>query len=1171
MHHRPAVRLTLFLAAGLLLLPVAGYPQASQGSVGGRILDPSGAVVAGAQLVLRNMAGGVEVKRVSEKDGSYNFPNLTPGTYELTVTSAGFKPYIQRDIAVRLGADIRIDVKLELGAQTEQVEVTGASPMNYDSGSHEDSIAPDTLEQLPLLVSGTVRSSAAFAILMPGVSTGGQANPFDARINGGMQSGDEAVLDGASMQEGFMSQSGMVSIYQDFPFSPDMVSEVKVVSSSYAPEYGASTSGQVVAVTKSGTDQFHAALFEYYRDDSLNATQWGVEQKPINTQHNFGANVGGPMKVPGLWSNSVKTYFYVNLEGFRTQGGVNAPVVSIPSMKERNGDFSDWRDANGNLIPIYDPATTKVLPDGTVTRQQFPGNIIPADRINPLAQGWLKYLPTPTRDGPLNNYQGTPVPDTILGDSNYLFGRFDSYIGQKDHLAISLWFQRAPLKFASVLPQQLASEDTSDPQNSSVHRVNWDHTFSPDLLSHMAFGYLNRNEGYGCVNQQFANDLPQIPGVISHDVPSEITFSDGFAQWGCQNGINELNVTTRPTYVLNDILTWVKGTHTIKGGFEYRNIGGNTHTTVNEQGTFAFDRGATGLLGINSGNPIASFLLGTVDNANMNVYATNTAYARQKAWIFHLGDTWRVTSKLTVDYGLRWDYFSPSSEKYNRMSFFDPNGVNPDAGGRLGRLAFAGSSWGDASYGAPYPEKPWYGGLAPRLGMTYALTDKTLLRAGWGIFYDRAYYPDWGAGIAQDGFTSNVAFSSTLGGLQPAFLLQDGFPQNYVAPPFIDSGYRNGQDLTYRTLDGNQRARSQQWNLTIDHEIRPGFVLSLAYVGSHGWRLLSNNAPLNALDPALLSLGPALYDEFEPGQTELDGVPVPYDGWVEQMQSCAPSLAQALLPYPQYCSQLQALTENYGKSTYHSLQAKIEKRFSGGTYLLVSYTLSRLYTSASDNIQRSALTWNGASGVISPYEQSRNWALAADDTTHVLSAALVWDVPFGRNASSGLSKALLHGWQLSTIFRYSSGVPFFFRSSQCNVPGQFRVGCIPSINGNPFAQDVGSYDPGKGPLFNTGAFENPNDFNFYYGNGDRITSYRQQSYRNQDISLIKNTKLGGRVNLQLRISAFNVWNWHVFTTSSQNDWYSPAFDTDIASPDFGQWTGSVSNPRNIQLSARLEF
>jgi len=1169
MHGRRVARFSLlFLVAGLLLLPVASYPQASQGSIRGIVTDPSGAVVANAEIVLRNLGGGVEVRRTSEGDGSYQFPNLAPGTYEVIVMSAGFKPHLQRSVAVRLGADVRVDVKLELGAQTEQIEVSGSSAMDYDSGAKEDSIAPETLDQLPLLVSGTVRSSASFAILMPGISTGGTANPFDARINGGQQSGDEAVLDGASMQQGFMSQSGMVSIFQDFPFSPDMVSEVKVVSSSYAPEYGASTSGQLVAVTKSGTDAFHASVFEYYRDDSLNATQWGQDEKPINTQHNFGANIGGPAKIPGLWSNSVKTYFYVNLEGFRTEGGVNSPTVSIPSALERAGDFSDWRDASGNLIPIYDPATTQVLPNGTVTRQPFPGNVIPADRISPLAQEWLQYLPSPSRGGPLNNYTGTPVPDTILGDSNYYFGRFDMYVGQKDHFAVSLWHQRAPIKFNSVLPQQLASEDLSDPQNSWVNRLNWDHTFSPDLLNHMSFGYLNRNEGYGCVNAEFVDTLPKIPGVAANTVPPQISFSDGFATWGCNSGRPELNITTRPTYVLNDILTWVRGSHTIKAGFEYRNIGGNIHNDGGQAGSFNFGRGATGLLGVNSGNPIASFLLGAVDNANVDFRDTTDQYPRQSAWIFHLGDTWRATSKLTLNYGLRWDYFSPSSEKYNRLSFFDPTGANPAAAGRPGRLAFAGDEWGAASYGKPYPEDKFLGGFAPRLGFTYALDEKTLLRGGWGLFYDRAFYPGWGGGISQDGFASNVAFSSTLGGLQPAFLLQNGFPQNFVAPPFIDSGFRNGQDLLYRTLDGNERPRSQQWNITLDREIARGFTASLAYVGSRGTRLPSNNRPLNALDPALLSLGDLLYNEYSSDSDVIAGVPVPYPGWVDQMQSCAPSLAQALLPYPQYCSSLQGLNENHGKSIYHSAQAKVEKRFSGGTFFLVSYTLSRLYTSGTDNIQRDALTWSGASGVISPFEESRNRALAVDDVTHVLSAAMVWDVPFGKN-STGLGKALLDGWQVSGIFRYSSGIPFFFRSGFCNVPGQFRAGCLPSLSGDPFAQDISSFDPGKGSLFNAGAFENPDAFNFYYGRGDRVTGYRGQSYRNMDVSLIKNTRLGRGVDLQLRLSAFNVFNWHVFNPSGE--WGDAAFTTDISSPDFGLWNGAVTNPRNIQLSARLQF
>jgi hypothetical protein len=1177
MHDRRLVPFSLLLAAALLMLPVASHAQNVNGSVAGTVSDPSGSAVPGVDLVLKNVATGVELQRTSASDGTYSFRNVAPGSYQLRATLAGFQTY-QTNLDVRLSSNVRLDVSLTLGSQTEQVEVVGAASDFSYTGQREDGIAPDTLTELPLQMNTSgPRSSAAFVILMPGVTTGGTANPYDSRINGGTSTSEEAVLDGASMQEGFMSQGGMVALFQDFPYSPDMVSEVKVVTSTYAPEYGATTSGQVTAVTKSGTDRFHGAVFEYFQDDSLNARQWGAEDKSLLRKHNFGANVGGPMKIPGLWSNSVKTYFYVDVEGYRQTGGATRSTFSIPSLKERSGDFSDWVDASGNLIPIYDPATTQVLPDGTVTRQPFPGNIIPANRISPLAQQWLQYLPQPTSGGPLNNYlEPTAVPDTILGDSNYFFGRFDTYIGQKDHVFVSLWFQRAPAKFYSHLPHELSFDTYSDPQNSSVHRLNWDHTFSTNLLNHVTFGYLNRNEGYGSINADAVDKLPQIAGVASHDFPPTIAFGDGFAQWGDPNGGNLGNITTRPTYQLSDLVTWITGSHTVKLGAEYRNIGGNVHSHVNTAGTFNFGRGATSILGVNSGNPVASFLLGAVDNANVNFYTVDAWYPRQTAWIFHAGDTWNVSSKWTLNYGLRWDYFTPSSEKYDKLSFFDPNGQNPSAGGRLGRLAFAGNGYGDASYGAPYPETRWYGGFAPRLGVSYALNDKTVLRAGWGIFYDRAYYPDWGGGMNTEGFNSNPAFSSTLGGLDPAFYLQDGFPQSFTPPPFIQSDYDNGKGIYYRALDANERARSQQWSLSVDHRLSPGFTVSLAYVGTRGKRLFSNNYPVNVLDPNYLSLGNALNDEFQSGDTSLHGVPVPYDGWIEQMQngSCAPSLAQALLPYPQYCGTLVALNENHGTTTYHSLQAKVEKRFTSGTFLLVSYTLSRTWTSASDATQKSAETWNGAGGLISPYEQDRNWALSADDVTHVLSAALVWDIPVGKGKKfvdkGGAANALLGGWTLSTIFRYSSGLPLYFRSSYCNVPGQFGAGCIPSSTGSIFAQDLGSYDPNKGPLFNVNAFESANDFNFYWGNGPRITDYRSFSYKNQDLSLYKNTKLFKDINLQLRIEAFNIWNWHNFTYSGDVGSSQP-FNTDIASPDFGLWSGNVTPPRVIQLAARLEF
>jgi hypothetical protein len=1176
MRNALAIRSPLLVLAALV--PLVAHAQSFNGSVTGRVLDQSGAVVSGAELVLKNVATGLETRRTSTESGEYAFRNLTPSTYELRATAANFGPTTHPGLEVRMNSDLRVDVTLNVGGTAEEVTVTGATTLNFESGAHEDGIAPDTLQQLPLLVSGTVRSSAAFVILAPGVSTGGTANPFDARINGGQALGDEAVLDGVSMQQGHMSQSGMVSLFQDFPFSPDMVSEMRVLTSSYEPQYGASTSGQVIATTKSGGESFHGALFEYFRNDRLNATQFGADQKPINTQHNFGANIGGPIKLPGLWSGKMKSYFYVNAEGFRIEGGVNRPTISIPSMRQRSGDFSDWRDASGNLIPIYDPATTRTGPDGTIIRDPFPGNIIPANRINPLAREWLSRLPTPTNNDPLNNYLApAPIPDTILGDSNYLMARFDTYIGSRDHVAISLWHQRAPAKFLSILPREIATETYSDPQNSWVNRLNWDHTFGPNLLHHLSFGYLNRNEGYGCVDAVAVDEIPKIPGVPnSSTYPPQLNFSDGFSSFGCNQGINEGNISTRPTYIANNLLTWIKGDHTWKFGLEYRNIAGNIHNNGNESGTFGFGRGATGILGQNSGSPIASFLLGAVDNANAAFRSVSTVYPRQAAYAVHVGDTWKASSKLTLNLGLRWDIFTPSREKFNRFSFLDPNGPNPGAGGRPGRLAFAGDEYGAASYGAEYPEELYKKAFAPRLGLTYGFNQKTVFRAGWGIFYDRAYYPGWGGAISQDGFTYDAAFSSRLGGLEPAFLLQQGLPQNFARPPFIQSDYRNGQSILYRPLDANERARSHQWNLTLDREVGNDFMVSAAYVGSRGVRLFSNNRSINVLDPALLSLGTRLYDEFQPGQQVLHGVSQPYAGWREQMTGCAPSLAQALLPYPQYCGELQGINENHGKSWYHSAQFKGEKRFSGGTYALISYTLARLMTSGTDNIQRDALTWSGASGVISPFEEERNYALASDDVTHTLSAALVYELPIGKGRKfldrGGVANAILGGWTASTVFRYSSGIPFFFRSSFCNVPGQFGVGCIPAIKegANPWAQDKGSFDPAKGPLFNKDAFESVDSFNFYYGRGERVTDLRSFAYKNQDLTLVKNTSLGGRVNLQLRFEAFNLWNWHIFNASGSINQVS-AFNTDLASPEFGQWSGAVSNPRNIQIAARLEF
>ncbi|HEY8549145.1 MAG TPA: TonB-dependent receptor [Vicinamibacterales bacterium] len=1180
---RPVVRLLLGL---LLVLPPLAGAQSFNGAITGVVTDSTGAVVPDVALTLRNISTNeVVATTVSGPEGEYAFRNLTPAPYEVTATKDGFQQVVLQDITVTLSSQVRVDVTLPVGTLEQTVEVVGGGSILGTTGTQQHGISPETLSKLPLMFESGPRSSAGFAVLMPGVSTGGRSNAFDARINGGLQSGDEATVDGVSMQQGFMSQGGMVSIFQDFPMSPDMVSEVKVLTSNYAPEYGASLSGQIMAVTKSGGSEFRGAVFEYFRNDALNARQWGADEKTPLEKHNFGANLGGPAKVPFLWSDKVKSYFYFNYEGYRQEGGTNQPTLSIPSLAQRNGDFRDWRDDAGNLIPIYDPVTLRPDGRGGFIKDQFMGcdgntpNVICPDRISPIVRAWLDALPTPTNDQPLNNYLAPAIPDTILGNSDYYMGRFDVQIGSTDHMFLSVWHQRAPAKFASTLPQPISNDTFSDPQNSWVSRFNYDRTFSSRLLNHLSMGYLNRNEGYGSVNQSFVGDFPQIPGVAGSNVPPVMTFSDGYAQLGNNSGVNVGNITTRPTFIINDMVTWTLERHTLKFGMEFRAIMGNIHDNTNLAGTFSFARGATGLIGQNSGSPVASFLLGAVDSANASFRSVDSWYPRQNAWVLHAGDTWRINNRLTVDYGLRWDYFSPSSEKFDRLSFFDPLGANPGAGGRPGRLAFAGTGYGEASFGRRYPEEEWYGGFAPRLGAVFTVDDKTVVRSGYGIFYTQAFYPGWGGGISLDGFSNTPTFSSTLGGIQPAFLLEQGFPQNFTPPPDIRSDYRNGQGILYRPLDANERPYSHQWNITVERELLRDVSLSAAYVGTAGRRLPSALAPLNAIDPRFLSMGNALYDEFQPGMTSLHGVPLPYEGWVEQMTGCAPSVAQALRPYPQYCDDLTGLNENYGESQYHSLQLKLEKRYSGGTYALVSYTLSRTTSSGSDNTQ--STSWAGNQAVISPFERERNKAVTQDDTPHVLSVAFAYELPFGQGRrfldQGGLTNALLGGWQVSTIFRYSSGLPFFFRvqGTACNVPEQFRAGCIPAIV-NPdllFAQDKGDFDPNAGPLFNRAAFEPVEAFNFYWGRGNRIEEdVRGFSYRNQDVSFIKNTPLPGGQNLQFRVELFNVWNWHVFgARGSIFGDMTGAFNLDLASPNFGRWAGGVSDPRNIQLAVRYEF
>ncbi len=1183
-----------------------GFGQDVNASLAGTITDSTGAVIPGAKLTLTNEASGAQQEFESDGAGQYSFRNLPPGKYDLAVSATGFESSIHKGIELAVNQAARVEIALTPGQSSQTVTVSGDAPLlNYDTPTLEGGVSPETLQSFPLVVSGAPRSSVTVAILMPGVTTGGGGNAYNARTNGGIITGDEALVDGATASEGYMNQSGMVSLQTDFGMSPDITSEVKILSSNYDSQFGNSTSGQLIVQTKSGGEHFHGAAYEYLRNDFFNAAQYGAASKPADKENDFGANVGGPIWIPHYHGKDafLKGYFYFNWEGFQDHGSANSATLSIAPTAARSGDFSA---VGSQLYYPNDPAKY-----GALAAQPIPNNQIDPAFEDPIAKAFLAAEPTPTNDGQLNNYfipksgQGS-----LTNSENVYFWRVDANVGQKDHLYYTYWWQFTGVNSQSDLPIAISTASPASPENAPIQRLNWEHTLNSRMTNHATFGYLNRNEGYFALNGKAS--LPTVPGVADQTFLPEMTFGAGYSTLGNNAGPDSTqNLTTRGTWAVNEVFTRLQGKHSLTAGVEWKLAGTSIHSSGNQGGTFNFQPDTTGNSVLGSpGDAQASFFLGAVASANVGYLNIKAKYPRQIGWAFHAGDSWRLNQKLTVSYSLRWDYISPFVDKHNNLSFIDPYGPNPDAvtaSGTelLGRLAFSGTKFGAASYGGRYPEQAFNGGWAPRVGFAYSFNEKTVLRAGYGIYFGQAFYPGWGGGLAQDGFNKNLTLTEAAsnGGQTPAIYLESGIsPEQVGVTSNISSGADNGQQPSlYRPRDGNHRPYSSQWNLTLERQLPANTLFSLSYVGTKGTHLPSALSPINSLNPfssSIEAIGTDLSTSYTaangPAVFAAHGVAPPYVGWADQMQACSPTLAQALLPFPQYCGPLAGLNEQHGTSIYHSLQAKVERRLQGGLYILGSLTWQKMFTNASNNTQSTNNTGAGSggnSGAFSPFDPSRrDYALAPDDVPVTTSVAAVYDLPFGANqrflSHGGFVNTLVGGWQTSPIFRSEGGIPFSFWSSNCATnsllqtagSNAFREFCVPGeVSGAAaLAQDRNHFDPAKGSLFNPAGFESAEAFNTfgYTGFGNAVSNVRGPSYRNLDISFTKNTRIGERFNFKFAANFFNAFNNHYFVSQGGNNGGTGyAFVTDVAAAgnSFGSWNHSVSTPRTIQFVGRFEF
>jgi hypothetical protein len=1203
---------TSLMFAALLILAGLKAEAQYRSTISGTVMDPTGAIVPRATVTITNTATNTANTSVTNEAGIYSFPELTAGVYSLKVTAAGFETYVQSGIEVALDTSSRVDVKLVIGNVTTNVSVVeNASPLDYDNVTISADIPPEVENQLPAEVSSKPRVAGSFAAFLPGVnSTRGISGFSNMSINGGMQNGQEATLDGVSMQEGDLSQGGVVAM-GDYGLSPDILTEIKVDTSNYGMQFGNIAGGVIEMTTRSGTDQLHGDLYEYLKNRDLNSRAFDSIRSPDN-EHEYGGGVGGPIKPHWGFTPRIRAFYFFNFGQYRQKGGANPPVLTIPTLQELgeaapgsgslkatapygtyNFDFSDYVNSSGAIIPIYDPNTT-VVSGSTVTRQQFIGcdglhpNVICATYpgLSKRAAVWNSFLPSiRTSAATTNNYLlPSALPDAILeGAWQYMY-RFDMYIDQSDHIAVSVWHQGAPRKYNTELPIQLSNQQLfGDPESSWLNHLNWEHTFSVNLINHFAFGYQDRHEGEGVLNYSYVNVLPQIPGVANNtQAPPGITFSGGPGgqPYGSTDGYPEAHINSRPEYIPNDLLTWVRGKHQFTFGAEYRAVTGSQTSATSEAGTFGFSTAQTGLATGTNGNPQASFLLGQVATTDSEFYSAHESRKRQFVEAVFGGDTWRVTPKLTVNYGLRWDHDGPLKDKAGIQAWTDLSRLNEEAGGEKGAIVFGSPVAGNAYAGTSAPEKPFMLAYAPRFGFVLAPRPNLTVAAGYGISWDQLYIGSEGS---QTGWDNTPTYTGTgVSSLGEAMNLDGTFPGDTLAGvpitlPDFDIGIGNGGVVNAAWRDpvhGARRPYSQQWNLRIARQVGSNASVSVAYVGSKATHVRSDVNPQNVLNPALLTLGSDLAAVFAPGSNSLTlsnghTYQAPYNGWSSQMLGCSPTVAQSLLPYPQFCITLVEPLESSGFESYNSLQVTGEKRLQHGLYVMANFTWAKL-------IGMGAQEGGGLeASVYSPFQHYRYHELSSIDDPETFNAEVIYTLPFGRGQrflhSSKLLDEFIGGWNITDATHMNGGQPLAF-SATCTRPSQFVAsGCYATkLPGQDILAmskkqvDQAIYNHTAYSVFNKSAFDSSTNFTYNYvlTSGQQFTGARGFGYVNYDISLGKSFPISEKVKFKLQGQFFNAFNQHTLGTS---------FGTSLTASTFGQYTGTTSNPRQGQIVGRIEF
>ncbi len=1154
-----------------LLFACASFAQTATGIIQGHVTDSTGAAVPAARVSIENPSTNVRQTTSTNESGVFTQLYLLPGAYKVTVEKTGFEKSIASDVRVNVQQTVSLEMSLKVGEVNTTVEVTGSVAQVNTTNSTVSTVI-DNKKILDLPLNG--RNVMALANLVPGVIPGGG---YAGWISGGRNANTEVTIDGTSI----VLPENNVSI-QQLAITPsvDSIEEFTVITNALSAELGRTAGGAINISTRGGTNKIHGSAFDFLRNSALNSNSWGnnrngARKNPVKNNQ-FGGTIGGPIVLGKLYNGRNKTFFFFSEQSERQRSAASGSAT-VPTAEWRNGDFSNLRNGNGVLTVVYDPESVVPQTDAQgvryFTRTALPGNRVPASKFSPLSKALLPLYPTENTT-PTNQFTRTSNyfnSGTAINENDKFDIRLDHNFTEK----FKVW-GRGSYGVVNNKPFNGFGNIATSIGDGPLHQDNYAHTgtavytYSPSTVFQFTYGFTRFAQQRFPFSRDY--DIRQL-GFPQYMYDAAAAQGLEFPQFSVSNfsNLGQAGFTTLLQFPSSHNLrfdtTKILSKHTLKFGYQYNKLFMNFTQLGQPAGQFSFgdtftkaDSRAPGVNTIGSG--LASLLYGLATGGTQShTFAAATASSYYGLFI---QDDWRITQRLTLNIGLRWDTDIPHTERFNRLSYFDYDAPSPIAG----RVAQFPNLRGAMKFVTPDHRRQTptdLNNIGPRFGFAYRVNQKTVFRGAYGVLYGVSVMQAAGTSGSSgtQGFQSSSGFvASNDGGGTPFATMSNPFPNGLNTPLGGAEGPRSGSFTELGGSIGDSffnnwvTPMGQQWNATLQRELGGGWLVETGYLGSK-WQHLNDgesSMTYNQLPSSFLSLGSQLLGS--------NMVPNPFFNIIPNhpqtlFNRSTIEYNQLLRPFPQYRG-VNAFRKPQGNSLYHSFTLGITKRYANGLSSQISFTGGKLIDDVSQTV-----TFLGAAGTKQDfYNRQAERSISAQDVSKRLVISVDYELPFGRGKKFGgnMPKAadmIAGGWQVNSILTFQAGLPLAFSNNGQNTVGLGNPGQRVTVNGkNPRLEG-----PIEGRLmrfFDTSVFSiTPN---FRFGNMSRFApNLRAPGTRNVDFSLFKTFSIAERWRLQVRAEAFNFAN--------HPTWGSPGTNPGAAS-GYGEIL-NASGSRTVQIAMKL--